>query len=114
MLHSRAERFVRSVQPALELEARAGRLREAMSGKENPAELLVICVVMIILSILGAIGSFSRGLIGNLDSLLFLFVSLLVLLIFTLLLFFQLKQQGWFSKHHKDGDAGDSATAPAK
>ena len=92
---------------------RTGRLREAMNDKENPAELLVMCVVMIVLSILGIIGALSRGLLGNLDSLLFLFVSLLMLLIFSLLLFFQLKQQGRFGKHHKDGDAGNSPVAPA-
>jgi len=80
-----------------------------MNGKENPAELLVMCVVMIVLSVAGVIGAFSRGLFGSLDGLLILFVSLLMLLIFGLLLFFQLKQQGTNKHQNDEGPAGSPA-----
>jgi Ca2+/H+ antiporter len=79
-----------------------------MKGQENPAELLVMCVVVIVLSILGVVAAFSRGLFGTLDGLLILFVSLMMILIFGLLLFFQLKQQ-----RRRDKNQGDSDSAPA-
>jgi hypothetical protein len=85
-----------------------------MNGKENSAELLVMCVVMIVLSILGVAGGLSRDLFGTLDGLLILFISLLTLLIFCLLLLFQLKQQGWIGKHHQDGGAEGAVAAPGK
>ena len=79
-----------------------------MKGQENPAELLVMCVVVILLSILGVAAAFSRGLFGTLDGLLILFVSLMMILIFGLLLLFQLKQQ-----RRRDKDQGDPDGAPA-
>ena len=83
-----------------------------MNGKENSAELVIMSVVMIVLSILGIIAGFSRGLFGGIDGLLILGVSLMMVLIFTLLLLVQAKQQGWIGKSHKDeGAAGPSAAA---
>ena len=79
-----------------------------MKGQENPAELVGICVVMILLSILGILGSFSRDLFGNLDGLLILFVSLMFLLIFGLVLFSIAKQEGWIGKR------AESTEVPAK
>jgi uncharacterized RDD family membrane protein YckC len=70
-----------------------------MKGQENPAELLVMCVVLILLSLLGVAMAFSRGLFGTLDGLLILFISLMMVLVFGLLLFFLLKKQGWIGKH---------------
>ena len=81
-----------------------------MKGQENPAELLVMCVVVIVLSLLGVIGSISRDLFRSLDALLLLFVSLLMLLIFTLLLVSLARKQGWIGKHPKDDNP---AGAPA-
>ena len=72
-----------------------------MNGKENEAELVIMSVVMIVLSILGIIAGFSRGLFGGIDGLLILGVALMILLIFSLLLLVQAKQQGWIGKHHK-------------
>ena len=43
-----------------------------MNGKENSAELVIMSVVMIVLSILGIIAGFSRGLFGGIDGLLIL------------------------------------------
>jgi len=83
-----------------------------MEDKGNPVELLVMCVVMIVLALAGIAGSFSRDLFGNLDGLLILFVSLMILLVFSLLLVFQLKQQGWFGKH--DGGPDGAPATPAK
>jgi hypothetical protein len=83
-----------------------------MNGKENEAELVIMSVVMIVLSILGIIAGFSRGLFGGIDGLLILGVALMMLLIFSLLLLVQAKQQGWIGKHHKDeGEAGPPAAA---
>jgi uncharacterized membrane protein YfcA len=73
-----------------------------MNGKENEAELTIMSVVMILLSILGIIAGFSRGLFGGIDGLLILGVALMMFLIFSLLLLVQAKQQGWIGKRHKD------------
>jgi hypothetical protein len=73
-----------------------------MNGKENEAELVVMSVVMIVLSILGIAAGFSRDLFGGIDGLLILGVALMILLIFSLLLFFQAKQLGWIGKGPKD------------
>ena len=84
-----------------------------MNGKENSAELVIMSVVMIVLSILGIIAGFSRGLFGGIDGLLILGVALMILLIFSLLLLVQAKQQGWIGKHHKD-ESPSSPPAAAK
>ena len=80
-----------------------------MNGKENEAELTVMSVVMIVLSICGIVAGFSRGLFGGIDGLLILGVALMILLIFSLLLFVQAKQLGWIGKDKKeDGPVGPS------
>jgi hypothetical protein len=81
-----------------------------MSGQENEAELTIMSVVMIVLSVLGIVAGFSRDLFGGIDGLLMLGVALMILLIFSLLLLVQAKQQGWIGKHHKvEGPAGPPA-----
>jgi hypothetical protein len=81
-----------------------------MSGQENEAELTIMSVVMIVLSVLGILAGFSRDLFGGIDGLLMLGVALMILLIFSLLLLVQAKQQGWIGKHHKEeGPAGPPA-----
>jgi hypothetical protein len=81
-----------------------------MSGQENEAELTIMSVVMIVLSVLGIVAGFSRDLFGGIDGLLMLGVALMILLIFSLLLLVQAKQLGWIGKHHKDeGPAGPAA-----
>jgi hypothetical protein len=83
-----------------------------MNGKENEAELAIMSVVIIVLSILGIIAGFSRDLFGGIDGLLMLGVALMMLLIFSLLLLVQAKQQGWIGGHHKDeGQTGPPAAA---
>ena len=83
-----------------------------MSGQENEAELTIMSVVMIVLSISGIIAGFSRDLFGGIDGLLMLGIALMILLIFSLLLLVQAKQQGWIGKHHKDeSPAGPPAAA---
>jgi len=83
-----------------------------MNGQENEAELVVMSVVMIVLSFLGIVAGFSRDLFGGIDGLLILGVALMILLIFSLLLFFQAKQLGWIGKHRKeDSPAGPPAAA---
>jgi len=83
-----------------------------MNGQENEAELVVMSVVMIVLSILGIIAGFSRDLFGGIDGLLILGIALMILLVFSLLLFFQAKHLGWLGKHHKnESAAGPQAAA---
>jgi uncharacterized membrane protein len=82
-----------------------------MKGQDSAAELLVMCVVMILLSILGVAGGLSRDLFGTLDGLLILFVSLMMILIFGLLLLSLAKERGWIGKHHKDEPSANSPAA---
>jgi hypothetical protein len=73
-----------------------------MNGKENEAELAVMSLVMIVLSVLGIVAGFSRGLFGGIDGLLILGIALMMLLIFSVLLLVQALQQGWIGKGSKD------------
>jgi hypothetical protein len=82
-----------------------------MNGKENPLELLVMCAVMIVLSILGIIGGISRDLFGNMDGILLLGICLMILLVSALLLFSLAKEQGWIGKHKPEDGAAPPATA---
>ena len=84
-----------------------------MNGKENPLELLVMCAVMIVLSILGIVGGFSRDLFGNMDGILILGICLMMALISALLLFSVAKEQGWIGKH-KDENGPAAPAAKAK
>jgi len=76
-----------------------------MNGQENPVELLVICAVMLVLSILGIVGALSTRLRGNLDGLLMLAVCLMSALIFALLLLVLAKERGWLGKRDAKGNA---------
>ena len=76
-----------------------------MNGKENPLELLVMCAVMIVLSLLGIVGGLSRGLLGNMDGILLLGVCLMILLVSALLLFSLAKEQSWIGKHNSEDGA---------
>ncbi len=84
-----------------------------MNGQENEPELVVMSVVMIVLSILGIVAGFSRDLFGGIDGLLILAISLMIVLVFSLLLFFQAKHLGWIGKHHKE-ESPAGPPAPAK
>ena len=74
-----------------------------MNGKENEAELAIMSVVMIVLSLLGIVAGFSRGLFGGIDGLLLLSIALMILLVFSILLLVQAKEQGWLGKHKQNG-----------
>jgi hypothetical protein len=82
-----------------------------MNGQENEAELAIMSVVMIVLSVLGIVAGFSRGLFGGIDGLLILGIALMILLVFSILLVVQARQQGWIGKSHKDGGSGTAAAA---
>jgi hypothetical protein len=71
-----------------------------MNGRENESELAIMSLVIIVLSALGIVAGFSRGLFGGIDGLLALGISLMMLLIFSILLLVQAKQQGWIGKGH--------------
>ena len=79
--------------------------KEIMKGQQNSAELLVMCVVLVVLSVLGVAGGLGTRLIGSLDGLLMLAVCLMMALIFVLLLFVLAKEQGWIGKHGPDSSA---------
>jgi hypothetical protein len=85
-----------------------------MNGQENEAELAIMSVVMIILSVAGIIAGFSRDLFGGIDGLLILGIALMILLVFSILLLVQARQQGWLGKGHKDGDGQVGPPASAK
>jgi hypothetical protein len=80
-----------------------------MNGKENEAELAIMSVVMIVLSLLGIIGGFSKDLFGAIDGLLLLAIALMILVVFSLLLFVQAKQLGWIGKHKQDGSGSPAS-----
>jgi hypothetical protein len=82
-----------------------------MNGQENPVELLVICAVMLVLSVLGILGGLSPRLFGSLDGLLIVAVSLMMALIFGILLFVLAKQRGWLGKRHPDSGAAAPPSA---
>jgi hypothetical protein len=82
-----------------------------MNGQENPVELLVICAVMLVLSILGVLGGLSPRLFGSLDGLLIVAVSLMMALIFGILLFVLAKERGWLGKRDPDGAAAAPPSA---
>jgi hypothetical protein len=82
-----------------------------MNGKENPVELLVICAVMLVLSILGILGGLSSRLVGSLDGLLMLAICGMTALIFAALLFVLAKGRGGLGK---GGSGGGSATPAGK
>jgi len=81
-----------------------------MNDKENPIELLVICVAMVVLSLLGLIGGLSKRLFGTLDGLLMLAVCGMTALIFAGLALVLAKERGWLGKHGKPGK--DEGAAP--
>jgi len=82
-----------------------------MNGQENEAELAIMSLVIVVLSILGIVAGFSRGLFGGIDGLLALGIALMMLLIFGLLLVVQAVQQGWIGKRHKEEPAAPTAAA---
>lgn len=86
-----------------------GRRRAIMNEQEKPVELLVMCAVIVVLSVLGVIGGLSTRLIGSLDGLLMLAVCLMMALIFSLLLLVLAKEHGWLGKRKQDGDPAGSA-----
>jgi hypothetical protein len=76
-----------------------------MKGQENPVELLMICAVMLVLSILGISGGLSSRLRGSLDGLLILAVCGMTALIFAILLFVLAQGRGGVGKGGADGGA---------
>jgi len=83
-----------------------------MNGKENGTELAIMSLVVIVLSLLGIVAGFSRGLFGGIDGLLILGIALMMLLIFAILLVVQAMQMGWIGKGGKDeSPAAPPATA---
>jgi hypothetical protein len=80
-----------------------------MNGKENEAELAIMSIVMIVLSVLGIVGGFSKDLFGAIDGLLLLAIALMILVVFSLLLFVQAKQLGWIGKHKPNGSGSPAA-----
>jgi hypothetical protein len=89
-----------------------GYLREAMNDQEHPLELLIMCVVIIVFSVLGLIGSVSAKLFGDIDGLLLIAICLVMFLTFSILLFVLARERGWLGKHEPKGN--DATTAPAK
>ncbi len=85
-----------------------------MNGKENPIELLVICAVMLVLSILGIVGGLTPRLRGSLDGLLIVAICLMTALIFAILLIVLAKERGWIGKRGSDGGAAPGSFQSCK
>ena len=75
-----------------------------MTTQDNPLELVTMCAVIVVLSVLGVVGGLSTRLVGSLDGLLMLAVCLMMALIFALLLVVLAKDKGWLGKRRKNGD----------
>ena len=82
-----------------------------MNGQENPIELLVICAVMLVLSILGVAGGFSTRLRGTLDGLLIVAICLMTAVIFAILLFVLARERGWIGKRGSSTSAAPPSRA---
>jgi hypothetical protein len=82
-----------------------------MNGQENPLELLIICAVMLVLSIVGILGGLSARLFGSLDGLLMLAVCMMIALIFAILLLVLAKERGWLGKRGHNGGAAAPSNA---
>ena len=81
-----------------------------MKEQEKPLELLVMCAVVLVLSLLGIIAGVSRDLLGSLDGILMLGVCLMMALIAAILLLLLAKEQGWLGKHKQE----ETSAAKAK
>jgi hypothetical protein len=73
-----------------------------MNEQEKPLELLVMCAVVLVLSLLGIVAGVSRDLLGTLDGILMLGVCLMMALIAAILLLLLAKEQGWLGKHKQE------------
>ncbi len=73
-----------------------------MDEQEKPLELLVMCAVVLVLSVLGIVAGVSRDLLGNLDGILLLGICLMMALIAAILLLLLAKEQGWLGKHKQE------------
>jgi hypothetical protein len=81
-----------------------------MNEQEKPLELLVMCAVVLVLSLLGIVAGVSRYLLGSLDGILMLGVCLMMALIAAILLLLLAKEQGWLGKHKQE----ETSAAKAK
>ena len=66
---------------------------------------------MVVLSVLGVVIVLSTRVFGSLYGLLMLALCLMMLLIFTFLLYVLTKEQGWIGKREHDGAATPSSRA---
>ena len=76
--------------------------------KEHVLGLVAICLVVLALSFAGLISDFITRLIGNIDGLLLLMISLMMVLLFAGMLYAMGKEEGWLpTHHHSDSKAGE-------
>jgi hypothetical protein len=86
-----------------------------MTKEHGLLGLLAICVVVEILSFAGLASDFVTRLIGNIDGLLLLFICLMMLGLFTGMLFSIVKAEGWVpSRHHSPEAASGSGAKPGE
>jgi len=71
--------------------------------------LVGVCLAVIVVSVFGLASDFITHLLGSLDGLLLLMISLMMVLIFGLILLSIAKDEGWLG--HKDTAAADSSAA---
>ncbi|MFZ0635175.1 MAG: hypothetical protein WA755_04930 [Candidatus Acidiferrales bacterium] len=94
-----------------------------MTPKENRLELAIISIVFILLSLVGAVWTFTSGLLaGGVDGILLLLVCLMIALVFALMLLMFAFEAGWIKRPKpapkastaKAAAPGVSQTTPAK
>lgn len=73
-----------------------------MSDQDHPLELLIMCAVIVVFSIFGVVGGISSKLFGSLDGLLLIAICLVMLLVFSILLFVLARENGWLGGSKKD------------
>jgi len=83
-----------------------------MKDKNGTFELLVMCAVLVVLSVLGVVSAFLTHVFDSMDGLLLLAVCLMMAGIFTLMILWFVKDAGWLPR--RSNASGDSPAASAK
>ena len=82
-----------------------------MSEKKPTFELLAMCAVLIVLSVLGVVSAFVTRVFDSMDGLLLLAVCLMMAGIFALMSFWFLKDAGWLPHPSKGASDGPAVSA---
>jgi flagellar basal body-associated protein FliL len=82
-------------------------------SKERSLTLVIVCATVVLLSVAGMAAAFAAGIVFSIDGLLLVMISLMMLAIFALMLFFIAQDQGWVPGLRKKAVGATAAAAPA-